>query len=50
MTRLDALFRLGNGFPWLGDWRRVALVGGGVGLAPLLFLARQLEPYGATMT
>jgi dihydroorotate dehydrogenase electron transfer subunit len=46
---LDCLYPLGVGFPWTNDLRRIALVGGGVGLAPLLCWARQLEPYGATM-
>lgn len=48
-TRLDCLYPLGTGFPWTTDLRRVALIGGGVGIAPLLFWARQLEPYGSTM-
>jgi dihydroorotate dehydrogenase electron transfer subunit len=48
-TRLDCMYPLGTGFPWTTDLRRVALVGGGVGLAPLLFWSRQLEPYGSTM-
>ncbi len=48
-ARLDCLYPLGIGFPWTTDLRRVALVGGGVGLAPLLFWSRQLEPYGSTM-
>lgn len=48
-TRLECLYPLGEGFPWRNDWRRIALVGGGVGLAPLLLLARQLLPYGANM-
>lgn len=48
-TQLDCLYPLGKGFPWREDWRNVALVGGGVGIAPLLFLAKQLEPYGASM-
>ena len=48
-TELDCLYPLGTGFPWQYDWRRVALIGGGVGLAPLLFLARHLEPYGERM-
>ncbi len=47
--KLDCLFPLGGGFPWTAEWRRTALVGGGVGLAPLLFLARQLMPYGSGM-
>lgn len=41
--RLDCLYPLGQAFPWQPDWRRVALVGGGVGLAPLLFMAEQLK-------
>lgn len=48
-AKLDCLYPLGGGFPWNTDWRRVALVGGGVGLAPLLCLARQLMPYGEHM-
>jgi dihydroorotate dehydrogenase electron transfer subunit len=48
-AQLDCLYPLGKGFPWLSDWRRVALIGGGVGLAPLLYMARQLEPYGENM-
>jgi len=49
-TQLEMLYPLGKGFPWKEDWRHVAVVGGGVGLAPLLLLARQLEPYGASMS
>jgi len=41
-TFLGCLYPLGQGFPWQQDWRRIALIGGGVGLAPLLFLARWL--------
>ncbi|MCH7471640.1 hypothetical protein IIA79_01620, partial [bacterium] len=41
-TKLDCLYPLGNAYPWQDDWRRIALVGGGVGLAPLLFLGRQI--------
>jgi dihydroorotate dehydrogenase electron transfer subunit len=41
-TFLDCLYPLGRGFAWQQDWRRIALVGGGAGLAPLLFLARWL--------
>jgi len=48
--QLDCLYPLGQPFPWRNDWRRVALVGGGVGLAPMLFLAKQLEPYGERMS
>jgi len=42
-TVLDCLYPLGQGFPWQQDWPRVALVGGGVGIAPLLLCARLLE-------
>jgi dihydroorotate dehydrogenase electron transfer subunit len=49
-TQLDCVYPLGHGFPWRDDWRHVALVGGGVGIAPLLCMARQLEPYGRTMS
>lgn len=42
-TELDCLYPLGHGFPWREDWKRVALVGGGVGLAPLLYMAQQLQ-------
>lgn len=48
-TVLDVLYPLGQPFVWHEDWRRVALVGGGVGMAPLLYLARELLPYGDTM-
>jgi dihydroorotate dehydrogenase electron transfer subunit len=48
-TELDCLYPLGTGFPWQEDLRRVALVGGGVGLAPLLYMSRQLEPYSANI-
>jgi dihydroorotate dehydrogenase electron transfer subunit len=48
-TVLDALHPLGRPYPWQESWRRVALVGGGVGLAPLLLLAEQLAPYGDHM-
>lgn len=47
--QLDCLYPLGCGFPWTTDLRSVALVGGGVGIAPLLFWARQLEPHGSTL-
>lgn len=49
-TQLECMYPLGKGFPWQEDWRHVALVGGGVGLAPLLLLAQQLLPHGASMS
>ncbi len=39
---LDCLYPLGNGFEWNERWMKVALVGGGVGIAPLLFMAKQI--------
>ena len=48
-AKLDCLYPLGGGFPWKEEWRRIALIGGGVGLAPMLCLARQLLPYGTGM-
>ncbi len=43
---LNTLFPLGGRFPVDPAHTRIALIGGGVGLAPLLFLARQLEHSG----
>ncbi|MCB1216066.1 dihydroorotate dehydrogenase electron transfer subunit [bacterium] len=43
---LNVLFPLGGRFPVDPAHRRIALIGGGVGLAPLLFLAQQLEGSG----
>ncbi|MGM0397035.1 MAG: dihydroorotate dehydrogenase electron transfer subunit [Bacillota bacterium] len=39
---LSVLGPLGNGFPEMGN-KKVALVSGGIGIAPLLYLARTLE-------
>ncbi len=39
---LDALGPLGNGYPLSAGWRNIWLIGGGTGLAPLLFLSKQL--------
>ncbi len=41
-TRVSLLGPLGNGFPPLPEGRRPLLVGGGYGVAPLLFLASRL--------
>lgn len=41
-ARLRMVYPLGQPFPWHADWRRIALVGGGVGIAPLLLLKKQL--------
>jgi dihydroorotate dehydrogenase electron transfer subunit len=40
--RVDVLYPLGKGFPHDPAWKRVALVGGGVGIAPLLLWQREL--------
>lgn len=47
--KLNVLYPLGGAFPVDHTHRRIALIGGGVGLAPLLFLARQLENSGMTI-
>lgn len=45
---LNVLFPLGNGFSQGVPNERVLLVGGGVGIAPLLEYAKQLKQVGAT--
>ena len=45
---LNVLFPLGNGFSQGVAGERVLLVGGGVGIAPLLEYAKQLKHVGAT--
>jgi len=45
---LNVLFPLGNGFSQGVAGERVLLVGGGVGIAPLLEYAKQLRKVGAT--
>jgi dihydroorotate dehydrogenase electron transfer subunit len=46
---LDVMGPLGRGFNLVQD-KRVLLVGGGVGIAPLLFLARELQPLNRQVT
>ena len=47
-TRLDVLTGLGNGFDAsAADGRAAALVGGGIGIAPLVWLARELAGRGS---
>ena len=41
--KLDVLVGLGNGFDLSKEYGRVALVGGGIGVAPLLELAKRLR-------
>lgn len=42
-ARLDVMGALGKGFTWTNTPRKVLLVGGGVGIAPLVYLARELK-------
>lgn len=43
---LDMLNGLGNGFSTAGEWERPLLLGGGIGCAPLMALARALKLAG----
>jgi len=45
-TELSVLGPLGNGFPVRAGLKRAALIGGGVGIPPMLFLARALREVG----
>lgn len=45
--KLDVMFPLGNGFDVKAAGQRPLLVGGGVGVAPLLLLAKELKNSGA---
>lgn len=45
-VRVDVLGPLGNGFSPIPDGKNYVLVGGGIGLAPLNFLARELMLQG----
>lgn len=45
--KLDVVFPLGNGFDLAAAGARPLLVGGGVGVAPLFFLAKELKKCGA---
>jgi dihydroorotate dehydrogenase electron transfer subunit len=52
--RIDLLGPLGNGFTVPADSRRIAIAGGGIGVAPLVFLAetllsRGLDPAGVAV-
>lgn len=40
---LDIIGPLGNGFPFKEKWKKVYLVGGGTGIAPLIFLSENLR-------
>jgi dihydroorotate dehydrogenase electron transfer subunit len=43
---VNLLFPLGEGFTWDSTVKKVLMIGGGVGLAPLLFLGRKLSESG----
>ena len=45
-TKVDVLGPLGNGFFWEENWENCVIVGGGIGLAPLNYLARVLTREG----
>ena len=45
--KLDMIFPLGNGFTSAAENEQILLVGGGVGIAPLLFMARESRAAGA---
>jgi dihydroorotate dehydrogenase electron transfer subunit len=47
---LDVLGPIGNGFSILKDCRRAYLVGGGIGVPPLVFLATALQKTGIDMS
>lgn len=48
--RLNCMLPLGNGFTLSGQAGRVLLVGGGVGVAPLLYLGSVLKQQGVDVT
>lgn len=48
--RLDCLLPLGNGFSVLPSYRSPLLVGGGVGVAPLLYQGKKLKDQGLVPT
>ena len=47
---VNLLYPLGRGFSWETRNKNVLLVGGGVGLAPLLYLAKNLNNNGISVT
>ena len=48
--RLDVIGPIGRGFTVDGCYKRVVLAAGGIGVAPLLFLAQQYKAKGADVT
>ncbi len=47
---LNVVYPLGNGFSVSSDWKSVLLVGGGIGAAPLLYLAKILNAKGLQLS
>lgn len=47
---IDLLGPLGNGFQIFDEKKNILLVGGGIGVAPLYFLAKKLLEYGNNIT
>jgi len=47
---VDLVYPLGEGFTWDATLKRALLIGGGVGLAPLLYLAKRLSISGVEVT
>ncbi|MFO7889441.1 MAG: hypothetical protein R6V04_03795, partial [bacterium] len=41
--RISVIGPLGKGFPYRKNWKKVWFVGGGTGIAPLLFLSEELK-------
>ncbi len=48
--RADILGPLGNGFSVFDHYRRIAIVAGGIGVAPILFLALSLQAKGVDLS
>jgi len=48
--RIDLLGPLGNGFTVLTQFKKIILVGGGIGIAPLVFLADAIRETGNDLT
>ncbi len=48
--RVDILGPIGNGYTVSGNFRKIALVGGGIGAAPLVFLADAITETGSGLS
>ena len=47
--QVDVLGPLGRGFRWQSTWEQIFIVAGGIGVAPMLFLAENLKHQGVDM-